>query len=154
MDASTLRAQLCQAIARRSLIMFQYADLIRVVEPHRFGINSAGNEMLSGWLLAGYSRSDPQGGWRNYLMTDIHDFQLLDAPFASARPGYAAEDTRMREVYCQLGAEVPADVPARGPFVVRESSAVPAPNASSGDSPANPHAETRATGDDATGAVP
>ena len=154
MDASTLRAQLCQAIARRSLIMFHYADLIRVVEPHRFGVNSAGNEMLSGWLLAGYSRSDPEGGWRNYLMTDIHDFQLLDAPFASARPGYAAEDTRMREVYCQLGTEVRADVPARAPFIVREPSTAPVTSASSGDSPANPHADSRSSGPEATEAAP
>lgn len=150
MDASTLRAQLCQAIARRSLVMFQYADLIRVVEPHRLGVNSAGHEMLSGWLLAGYSRSDPQGGWRNYLTTDIHDFQLLDAPFASARPGYAAEDMRMREVYCQLGAEVRTDVPVSGPYIVREPSAAPVTPALSSDSPT----DSRPTGGDAPEAAP
>ena len=65
MEATELRAQLCSAIHRRSLVMFEYGDLIRVVEPHRFGVNSAGHEMLSGWLRAGYSRSDPAGGWRN-----------------------------------------------------------------------------------------
>jgi hypothetical protein len=119
MDATDIRHQLCAAITRRSLVMFEYGDLIRVVEPHRFGVNSAGHETLSGWLRAGYSRSDPAGGWRNYLLTDVSALQVLDAPFAGTRPGYAAHDPRMREVYCELPPTV-ADAPAEGPYVVRE----------------------------------
>ena len=122
MEATELREQLCAAIRRRSLVMFEYGDLIRVVEPHRFGINSAGHEMLSGWLRAGYSRSDPAGGWRNYLLSDVSALQVLDAPFAGTRPGYVAHDPRMREVYCDLDpAETATE--AGGPFVVRESTA-------------------------------
>jgi hypothetical protein len=120
MEATGLHEQLCAAITRRSLVMFEYGDLIRVVEPHRFGVNSAGHAMLSGWLRAGYSRSDPAGGWRNYLVSEIKALQLLDAPFAGTRPGYAAHDARMREVFCQL-TPTAVDVPADPPFVVRES---------------------------------
>jgi len=119
MEASELREQLCAAIRRRSLVMFEYGDLIRVVEPHRFGINSAGHEMLSGWLRAGYSRSDPAGGWRNYLLSDVSAVQVLDAPFAGTRPGYVAHDPRMREVYCELE-PTDAAMPTEGPFIVRE----------------------------------
>ena len=122
MEATELREQLCAAIRRRSLVMFEYGDLIRVVEPHRFGINSAGHEMLSGWLRAGYSRSDPAGGWRNYLLSDVSALQVLDAPFAGTRPGYTANDPRMREVHCQLDLGE-ADAPADGPFIVREPGA-------------------------------
>lgn len=119
METAELRQQLCGAIARRSLVMFEYGDLIRVVEPHRFGVNSAGHEMLSGWLRAGYSRSDPAGGWRNYLINDVSALQVLDAPFAGTRPGYVAHDPRMREVFCEL---VPSagDAQVEGPYVVRE----------------------------------
>ena len=122
MEATELREQLCAAIRRRSLVMFEYGDLIRVVEPHRFGVNSAGHEMLSGWLRAGYSRSDPAGGWRNYLLSDVSALQVLDAPFAGTRPGYVAHDPRMREVYCEL---TPTEDHAatEEPFVVREPSA-------------------------------
>jgi hypothetical protein len=119
MDATGMNEQLCTAITRRSLVMFEYGDLIRVVEPHRFGVNSAGHPMLSGWLRAGYSRSDPAGGWRNYLLSDIKALQLLDAPFAGTRPGYAAHDSRMREVFCQLTPSA-VDVPVTQPYVVRE----------------------------------
>jgi hypothetical protein len=119
MEATDLREQLCAAIRRRSLVMFEYGDLIRVVEPHRFGVNSAGHEMLSGWLRAGYSRSDPAGGWRNYLLHDVSALQVLDAPFAGTRPGYVAHDPRMRQVYCELDLADPA-TQAEGPFIVRE----------------------------------
>ena len=99
--------------------MFEYGDLMRVVEPHRFGVNGAGHEMLSGWLRAGYSHSDPAGGWRNYLVSEIHALQVLDAPFAGTRPGYAAHDHRMPQVYAEL---IPSsvEVPVEGPRVVRE----------------------------------
>src|SRR5215210_3084651 len=127
MEATELREQLCAAIRRRSLVMFEYGDLIRVVEPHRFGINSAGHEMLSGWLRAGYSRSDPAGGWRNYLLSDVSSLQVLDAPFAGTRPGYAAHDPRMREVFCELTRSA-AEAQAEGPFIVRE----PAPPVAAG----------------------
>jgi hypothetical protein len=137
MDATELREQLCAAIRRRSLVMFEYGDLIRVVEPHRFGINSAGHEMLSGWLRAGYSRSDPAGGWRNYLLSDVTALQVLDAPFAGTRPGYAAHDPRMRETYCELEPSAAA-APMDSPFIVREPTAGTS-GASSGDA-----ADTRA----------
>jgi hypothetical protein len=119
MHATKLQRQICSAITRRSLVMFEYGDLIRVVEPHRFGINSAGRPMLSGWLRAGYSRSDPSGGWRNYLLDEITAFQSLDAPFAGTRPGYSAHDQRMREVFCEL-TPTAVDVAAEGPYIVRE----------------------------------
>ena len=128
MEATDLHEQVCAAITRRSLVMFEYDDLIRVVEPHRFGVNSAGHIMLSGWLRAGYSRSDPAGGWRNYLVRDIRSFQLLDAPFAGTRPGYAAHDPRMGEVYCEL-TPTAVDIPVESPYIVREpmSPSAPAP---------------------------
>ncbi len=141
MVTTELREQLCAAIRRRSLVMFEYGDLIRVVEPHRFGINSAGHEMLSGWLRAGYSRSDPAGGWRNYLLSDVSALQVLDAPFVGSRPGYVAHDPRMHEIYCELEPTEPA-VPAEGPFIVREPTTAPF-STSSGEAADTPPSPTQ-----------
>jgi hypothetical protein len=149
MEVTDLREQLCAAIRRRSLVMFEYGDLIRVVEPHRFGVNSAGHEMLSGWLRAGYSRSDPAGGWRNYLLSDVSALQVLDAPFAGTRPGYVAHDPRIREVYCELEL-IEAVVPTEGPFVVREPaspSATPSSQTADGPAPTQPPTESSHTRD-------
>lgn len=153
-DRADLHAQLCAAITRQSLVMFEYGDLVRVVEPHRFGVNSAGRDMLSGWLRAGYSRSDPAGGWRNYLTDDIHSLQVLDAPFAGTRPGYAAHDSRMREVYAQLRPTA-IDVAVEGPFVVREPEAQPsATTAAHTPPPPAPDQAGVTNGDAKPGAAP
>lgn len=135
--APDLHQQLCAAITRRSLVMFDYGDLIRVVEPHRYGVNSAGHFMLSGWLRAGYSRSDPAGGWRNYLLSEIQSLQLLDAPFAGTRPGYAAHDARMREVFAEL-TPTAMEIAVDGPHVVREPTASPIPSLTRTAVPASP----------------
>ena len=132
-----LHRQLCDAITRRSLVMFEYGDLIRVVEPHRYGVNSAGHPMLSGWLRAGYSRSDPAGGWRNYLVSDIRSLQLLDAPFAGTRPGYTAHDPRMRDVFAEL-TPTAVEIAATGPHVVREPTSAPAAPPTRAPAPASP----------------
>jgi hypothetical protein len=146
MEATALREQLCAAIRRRSLVMFEYGDLIRVVEPHRFGVNSAGHEMLSGWLRAGYSRSAPAGGWRNYLLSDVGALQVLDAPFAGTRPGYVAHDPRMREVYCELD-PAPADVATESPLIVREPSLAGPTEPATGPTPMQHSVESARTRD-------
>ena len=97
-----MRLLICEAIQRRRLLMFGYGDFVRVVEPHMFGVNSAGHEMLSAWLRPGHSRSDPDGGWRNYLTSEITNLQMLDEAFERPRPGYNADDPRMRDVFCRL----------------------------------------------------
>jgi len=99
-----VNATICEAIRSRRLIMFAYADLIRVVEPHLYGVNSAGHEMLTAWLRPGHSRTDPQGGWRNYRLDDLSRLQRLPEGFDAPRPGFNPNDSRMREVYCALKA--------------------------------------------------
>jgi hypothetical protein len=151
MQATELHRQICAAITRRSLVMFEYGDLIRVVEPHRFGVNSAGRPMLSGWLRAGYSRSDPAGGWRNYLLDEITAFQVLDAPFAGSRPGYAAHDARMREVFCELTPSA-VDVVAEGPYIVREP--MPSSTATPPEASAREERDTTERSPDTNGTAP
>ena len=95
---------ICGAIRARSLLMFEYADLMRVVEPHLYGVNSAGHEALTAWLRPGHSRTDPQGGWRMYLVRDMHHVQALGETFARPRTGYNPRDERMQRVFCALAA--------------------------------------------------
>lgn len=97
-----MRLLICEAIRKRRLLMFGYGDFVRVVEPHMFGVNSAGHEMLSAWLRPGHSRTDPDGGWRNYLTSEIVNLQMLDEAFAGPREGFNATDPRMREIHCAL----------------------------------------------------
>jgi hypothetical protein len=93
---------ICQAIRSRRLLMFGYGDAVRVVEPHLYGMNTAGNEALSAWLRPGLSRADPEGGWRMYLAEDLRRMQALPEIFRGPREGYNPNDPHFTEVFCRL----------------------------------------------------
>jgi hypothetical protein len=95
---------ICDAIRARKLMMYAYGGLIRVVEPHLLGETNSGDPLLSGWLRPGYSRSDPNGGWRTWRVDRISSAQILDEQFPSPRPGYNPRDPRMVRVACALSA--------------------------------------------------
>jgi hypothetical protein len=97
-----MRQVICDAVARRQLLMFGYGDAIRVVEPHLFGRNTAGHEALSAWLRAGQSRNDPDGGWRMYLTDALQGLQALPEVFPRPREGYNPDDPHFVEIYCRL----------------------------------------------------
>lgn len=101
-EPSILEPLICGAIQRRLLMMFAYADSVRVVEPHLCGINSAGNAVLSAWMLPGYSRSDPHGGWRTFMLERIWAAQTLPQRFESARPDYNPSAMHMQRLICAL----------------------------------------------------
>lgn len=111
-DPSVLEPMICDAISRRLLMMFAYADTVRVVEPHMCGINSAGHAVLSAWMLAGYSRSDPDGGWRTFLLDRMWAAQMLPQRFEEARPGFNPDAVHMQRVICTLSLTQPRAVSA------------------------------------------
>ena len=96
---------ICDAIRARRLLRFVYDGYERVVEPHLYGVNTAGHEALSGWLVSGWSSSDPEPGWRTYLVDQMHDVAALAEPFRVTREGYNPDDSRMTRVFCRLEGE-------------------------------------------------
>ena len=93
---------LCRAVRERRLLMFAYGDRVRVVEPHLYGETSGGGHILSAWLRPGYSRSEPDGGWRSFKVDELESLQLLTEHFAGPREGFNARDQRMAQVYCAV----------------------------------------------------
>ena len=93
---------ICDAIRTKRLIRFIYEGYERIIEPHLHGINVANHEMLSGWLVGGWSESRPEPGWRNYLIRDMHDVHALSERFEGPRPRYNAFDPQVRQVFCRL----------------------------------------------------
>ena len=93
---------ICDAIGARRLLRFVYEGYERIVEPHLYGINAASHEALSAWIVEGWSQSSPEAGWRNYLVTDMQDVQVLTEPFPGPRPGFNPADSRFAQVYCSV----------------------------------------------------
>ena len=94
--------EICRAIAGRRLLMFGYGEWVGVVEPHVYGVSTAGHEAVSAWLRPGLSRVDPEGGWRMYLVSRMRELQVLDERFAAPRAGYNPEDSHFVHVYCRV----------------------------------------------------
>ena len=110
-----MNAVICDAIRAKRLIRFVYEGYERIVEPHIHGINSASHEMLSGWLVGGWSGSKPEPGWRNYLVKDMHDVHALADGFERPRPRYNAFDKQMRQVFCRVEPAADAATPIDEP---------------------------------------
>ena len=87
---------LCDAIRARRLLRFIYEGYERVVEPHLYGINSANHEMLSAWLIGGWSRTETEPGWRNYLVREMFDVHVLAEPCTGTRREYNPTDPAFR----------------------------------------------------------
>ena len=79
---------ICDAVRARRLLRFVYEGYERIVEPHLYGINTASHEMLSCYLVGGWSRTETEPGWRNYLVREMHDVHVLAEPFEGPRPDY------------------------------------------------------------------
>jgi hypothetical protein len=104
---------ICDAIRARRLIRFVYDGYERVAEPHLYGISSASREVLSAYLVGGWSASEGAPGWRKYLVREMHDIQVLTESFAGPRDGYNPGDRQMRQIFCRL--EAAARPPAEAP---------------------------------------
>ena len=108
---------ICDAIRSRRLIRFIYDGYERIAEPHLYGISTASHEVVSAYLVGGWSASEGAPGWRKYLVREMHDLHALAESFEGPRPGYNPEDRQMRQMYCRLegasraAAEVPRPEP-------------------------------------------
>jgi len=100
-----MNTQICDAIRTRSVLRFVYDGYERLVEPHLYAINTANHEAVSAWLVSGWSKSEPEAGWRTYLVREMADVQVLAERFAGPRPGYEPDDRRMGQIYCRLEAD-------------------------------------------------
>jgi hypothetical protein len=94
--------RICNAIAERQLLMFAYQGVVRVVEPHLYGLTTAQHEALSAWMRAGWSRVDPDGGWRMFRLDGVEDLQALPERFDAPRPDFNPEDPHFSEIFCRL----------------------------------------------------
>jgi predicted DNA-binding transcriptional regulator YafY len=99
------RELICEAITCKRLLQFSYKNHTRVVEPHIFGKDSAGHNILSAYLVRGYSESRKPPDWRFFRLSDIMLLRMLDDNFLGPRNGYNPGHPRMHKVYCGLERE-------------------------------------------------
>jgi len=70
---------ICQAIREKLLLELHYDGQSRRVAPHIYGIDSAGDELLSCYQVWG---DGAPAGWLALRLTDISQLQLTSKRFA------------------------------------------------------------------------
>lgn len=89
------------AITNQEVLTFTYDGFSRTVEPHAYGISTAGHEALRAYQTGGGSSTGTLG-WRMFLISEIRGLSKSGAAFSNARPGYKRGDSGMSRILAQI----------------------------------------------------
>lgn len=92
---------LCRAIREKRLIELQYNGHTRTVAPHVYGIDTTGDEMLSGYQTWGGSEGGESAGWKSFKVGNIANLKVTTKKFAP-RPEYRHGDRALVQIFCQI----------------------------------------------------
>ena len=92
-----------RAINGKRLIKLVYSPGARVVEPHTYGINVHGNELLRAFQIRGASSSGERRGWKLFRLDRIASMAVLSDEFQGPRQGYVRGDRAMtQQIFAEL----------------------------------------------------
>jgi len=101
-EESSMRRTICSAIDSKQVIKFYYHGGFRLVEPFCYGVSTAGNEVLRGYQISGYSESGDPVGWKLFRIPEISSLAATGQHFTGVRPGYNPNDSAMATIYCHV----------------------------------------------------
>ncbi|MBL6454642.1 hypothetical protein JMJ55_04855 [Belnapia sp. T6] len=87
---------IAEAIEQRLLLKLTYSAGNRIVEPHVYGQDGEGQELLRCYQIAGESSSRERAGWKLLRVQDATAVEILDVRFLP-RAGYNPDDPIIRE---------------------------------------------------------
>lgn len=90
-----------QAVKEKRVLELRYHGYSRIVEPHIYGKDKNGEEVVRCYQLAGGSESGERAGWKLLKMKDVVLVHLAETHFVP-RPEYRTEDAVVRQVFSRL----------------------------------------------------
>ena len=91
------------AVTNRQCLRIWYEPGWRIVEPHAFGIGSAGQFLLRVYQVEGANASGENVDWKLMRLDRIKSVSVLGDKFFNPRPGYKLNDKAMtRELFVQV----------------------------------------------------
>jgi hypothetical protein len=90
----------CDAIAAKSLIRFDYDGFERVIEPHAHGFNANRKEVVRGFQVRGNSRSGESVGWKFFSVPKMTNIEILPAKLHEGREGQSGAATELIIIHC------------------------------------------------------
>lgn len=93
---------ICQAIASRHLLKVQYGGESRIVQPHIYGEDHHGHELLSAYQVSGGSQSGESVGWKLFDLAKVEGLEILSGRFSKPQSEYNPGDATFMRVYSRL----------------------------------------------------
>ena len=97
-----MHTTITEAIKQRRVLTVFYDGHNRLVEPHVYGINSAGHEAVSCYQVGGGSSSGRAEGWKMLLISKLGPVTLTDRTFAPRTSPSPWGDRPMKQVFAQV----------------------------------------------------
>lgn len=97
-----MNATIVGAIQNKEVLSLVYDGISREVEPHTYGVNSRGNEVLRCYQVSGGHTSERSTEWDLLKVSKIVALAKTGARFAAPRPGYKRGDRGMVTIYQEL----------------------------------------------------
>ncbi|MBS0510008.1 MAG: hypothetical protein JSR42_02315 [Proteobacteria bacterium] len=96
-----MNATITQAITEKRVLELRYHGNFRTVEPHAYGRDKDGDEILRCYQTSGGSESGERVGWKLLKVREVFSLHLTRDTFV-ARPEYRRNDKAMAYVFSQL----------------------------------------------------
>lgn len=93
---------ICDAIADRTLLTFEYDGHPRIVAPYVHGVGQRNGDVLRAVQVGGWSRSGQFGVGKLWTIAKIVGVRSTGEPFAPDDPAYKPEDTAMIRIHCRV----------------------------------------------------
>lgn len=101
MRTRTMNPTITQAITEMRVLELRYHGYSRIVEPHAYGRDKDGDEILRCYQTSGGSESGESVGWKLLKVREVFSLHLAEETFV-ARPEYRRSDKAMTYVFSQL----------------------------------------------------
>jgi len=95
-----MNSSVTQAIKEQKIIELHYHNYRRTVEPHAYGRNSNGEEVLRCYQITGGSKSGERVGWKLLKIRDVFLLQVTSHCFI-VRQDYKRGDSAMVFIFCE-----------------------------------------------------
>ena len=98
----TLDSQLRFAIAHKRLIRFTYESVVRIAEPHDYGLREGAAKLLAYQRQKGGRRDQRVRGWRWLDVDKIQDCIVLDDSFSGTREAAGQQHHQWDVIYARV----------------------------------------------------
>jgi len=97
-----LALEICDAIAGRQMLEFDYDGFHRVVHPYCHGFSRKGAETLRAVQVNSGGRSGGRGYGKLWTVAKMQNLRVVAQTFDTDDPDYNPNDTALLEIHCSV----------------------------------------------------